>query len=75
MTRTMRLMNIKGDSVLAEWDTETASPERLAEIESEYKRLVKAGYFAVDITDKKDEFIHEFNPNADILMIPRIVGG
>ena len=35
--------------MIAEWDTETVSSQRLAEIETEFKEKMAAGWFAVDI--------------------------
>ena len=75
MPRTMVKMSGKGDEVVAEYAPGVTSPERLAEIEKEFNEMIKNGYFAADITDKKDEFIKKFDPNADILMIPAIRGG
>ena len=75
MKRSIVKMSGKGDEVVAEWETETATPERLAEIEKEFNEMVGRGYFAADITDQRNEFVKEFDPNADILMIPRIQGG
>ena len=65
----------QGDKVIAEWDTETVSPERLAEIETEFKERMAAGWFAVDINEKRDQLIRQFDPNAEILLIPRVQGG
>ena len=75
MRRTMSITNNKGHEQIAEWDTETVSPQRLAEIEKEFKNRMARGYFAADITDKKDVLIREFDPNAEILLIPRVQGG
>lgn len=75
MTRSMVKMSGKGDEVVAEYDVETATPERLAEIEKEFNEMLAKGYFAADITDKKNEEIRSFDPNADILMIPAVQGG
>lgn len=73
--RKMRKINHEGDRTLAEYDTETTSPERLAEIEKEFNEYLAHGWFAADITDKRDVIIKRFDPNADILLIPRIQGG
>jgi hypothetical protein len=64
-----------GDKTLAEWDTETTSPERLAEIETEFNQMVTQGWLAADISDKQGVFIREFCPEAEILLIPRVQGG
>ena len=69
------MMCAGGDRTLAEWDTETTSPERLAEIEREFNELIAAGWFAADISDKQGVFIQEFNPCTEILLIPRVQGG
>jgi len=45
------------------------------EIEDEYKQLIAQGHWAADITGKRDEIIREFDPNADILMMPKVSGG
>ena len=75
MTRTMRVLCSAGDKVLAEWDTETIGPDRLTEIETEFKQRMAEGFFAVDIHEKKNQLIREFDPNSDILLIPRVQGG
>jgi hypothetical protein len=64
-----------GDKTLAEWETESVSEQRLAEIEKEFKDKVAQGWFAADISDKKDVLIKEFDPKAEILLIPRVQGG
>jgi hypothetical protein len=64
-----------GDKTLAEWDTEAVSEQRLAEIEKEFKDKVAQGWFAADISDKKDVLIEDFDPKAEILLIPRVQGG
>jgi len=64
-----------GDKTLAEWDTETVTPQRLNEIEKEFNEKMAQGWFAADISDKKDVLIREFNPQAEILLIPRVQGG
>jgi hypothetical protein len=75
MIRAMRMICNQGDRVIAEWDTETVSPQRLTEIETEFKEKMAAGWFAVDITDKRDTLMKQFDPNAEILLIPRVQGG
>jgi hypothetical protein len=64
-----------GDKVIAEWDTDAVSPDRLNEIETEFKEKMAAGWFAVDIHEKRNQLIREFDPNAEILLIPRVQGG
>ena len=68
----MRKMSGAGDEQVAEWN-ETTTPEALKAIEEEFKSLTASGYFAADID--KNELIREFDPNANILMIPRMQGG
>ena len=75
MIRSMRMLCSQGDRVIAEWDTETVRPERLAEIETEFKEKMAAGWFVVDIKEKRNQLIREFDPNAEILLIPRVQGG
>jgi hypothetical protein len=75
MRRALRQIDGSGDSVLAEWDTETVTPERLAEIEAEFKEKIREGYFAADITDRKNVLIDRFDPSADLLLIPKLQGG
>ncbi len=75
MTRTMRMLCNEGDKLMAEWDAETISAQRLAEIETEFKKKMAEGWFAVDIHDKQNRLIRDFDPNADILLIPRVQGG
>ena len=75
MIRTMRMLCNQGDKVVAEWDTETVSPQRLAEIDTEFKEKMDSGWFAVDINDKRNQLIREFDPNAEIMLIPRVQGG
>jgi hypothetical protein len=64
-----------GDKTLGEWDTEKVSPERLAEIESEFNSKVQQGFFAADITDGRNVLVTKFDPNADTLLIPPVKGG
>ena len=68
----MRKMSGKGDECVAEWN-ETTSPEELAKIEVEFKEMTKNGYFAADID--KGELIKEFDPQANILLMPHMQGG
>jgi hypothetical protein len=65
----------QGDRIVAKWDTEQVSPERLVEIETEFKEKMAAGWFAVDIHEKRNRLIREFDPEAEILLIPRVQGG
>lgn len=71
----LRMICAGGDKTLAEWDTETVSEARLAEIETEFNKKVAEGCFAADISEKRDVLIREFDPNAEILLIPRVQGG
>jgi hypothetical protein len=71
----LRMICASGDKLLAEWDTETVSQQRLAEIEREFNEKVAQGWFAADISEKRDKLIREFDPNAEILLIPRVQGG
>ncbi len=71
----LRMICAGGDKTLAEWDTETVSAWRIAEIEKEFNEKVAQGWFAADISEKRDVLIREFNPDAEILLIPRVQGG
>ena len=71
LTRSMSMMNHKGDEVVAEWDVE-CSPERMAEVEKEFNQKLKEGFFAADLNT--NEVIHEFR-DTDIVLIPKITGG
>jgi hypothetical protein len=71
----LRMICAGGDKTLAEWDTETVTAQRLTEIETEFKEKMAQGWFAADISDKRDVLIREFDPNAEILLIPRVMGG
>lgn len=75
MKRIMRKLSSEGDTPLAEYEVGVTSPERLAEIEKEFDQMVKDGWNPADITDHRDVIINKFDPDADILMIPRIQGG
>jgi hypothetical protein len=70
--RIMRKMSGAGDELVAEWD-ETVAPERLAEIEKEFNSWMAKGNWAADID--KEEVIKKFDPNANVLLMPRLVGG
>lgn len=72
MKRIMRKMSGKGDECVAEWN-ETATPEDLEKIEKEFNDLTAKGYWAADID--KQEVIHKFDPNANILLLPKMQGG
>ena len=71
----LRMICAGGDETLAAWDTETVSPDRLKEIETEFREWIAAGWFAADISEKRNVLIREFDPNAEILLIPRVQGG
>ena len=73
--KTLRILCSRGDQILAEWDTETVAPERLKEIEREFNERIAQGWFAADISDKRDVLIRQFDPNAEIVLIPRVQGG
>lgn len=68
----MTKMSGKGDEVVAEWE-DTASKEKLDEIEKEFNRMTRNGYFAASLATQ--ELIKEFDPKVDILMIPNMQGG
>jgi len=68
----LRCMSGRGDDTLAIWD-ETTSPERLAEIEKEFNDRVAKGYFGANIDT--EELTDKFNPQANMLLIPRVQGG
>ena len=71
----LRMICAAGDKTLAEWDTATVSPQRLEEIEKEFNEKMAQGWFAADISEKRDVLIRQFDPNAEILLIPRVQGG
>src|SRR2546421_8338406 len=73
--RKLRMMCAAGDETLAEWETETISPQRLNEIEVEFQSKMRQGYFAVNITGGRNTFISKFDSKADILLIPAVRGG
>ena len=73
--RKLRMVCAGGDQVIAEWDTEASTPDRLAEIEKEFNDKIANGWFAADISGKRDVLITQFDPNAEILLIPRVQGG
>ena len=73
--RKLRMICPGGDKTLAEWDTESIDAKRLDEIEKEFKARIAEGWFAADINDKRDTLLQEFDPNAEILLIPRVQGG
>jgi hypothetical protein len=73
--RTLRMLSAAGDETLAEWNSETLSPERLQQIEAEFDAKMRQGFFGVDITNGRNKFIRKFDPNADTLLIPAVRGG
>ena len=73
--RKLRMLSAAGDETLAEWETETLSPERLREIENEFNTRMQQGFFAVDITDGRNKFIRKFDPKIETLLIPAVRGG
>ena len=75
MIRTMRMLCSEGDKIVRKWNTKTVSAARLAEIEREFNEKMAEGWFAVDINEKRNQLIREFDPDADILLIPRVQGG
>lgn len=74
-SKILRMICAGGDKVLAEWDTETTTPEALAKIEKEFDEKIAKGWFAADVTDKRNVLIEHFDPNAEILLIPKVQGG
>jgi hypothetical protein len=73
--RKIRMLCAGGDQTLAEWDTETLSPERLDQLEAEFNQKMRQGFFAADVTDGRNVLIQRFDPEADVLLIPRVQGG
>lgn len=73
--RKLRMICAGGDKTLAEWETDSVTAQRLSEIEKEFNEKMAQGWFAADISDKRDVLIREFDPNAEILLIPRVQGG
>ena len=73
--RKLRMICAGGDKTIAEWDTETINPGRLDEIQREFDQKMAQGWFAADVSDKRDVLIKQFDPNADILLIPKVIGG
>jgi hypothetical protein len=74
-SRKLRMLCAGGDKTLAEWNTETVSPERLREIEAEFIGRMKQGFFAADISHGRNTLTRTFDPNADTLLIPPVKGG
>ncbi len=68
----LRKMSGKGDEVVAEYN-ETTSPEALEKIEKEFNALMKQGYTAANLDT--NEIVREFDPGANMLLMPRLVGG
>ena len=73
--RKIRMLCAGGDQTLAEWDTETLSPERLDQLEAEFNQKMRQGFFAADVTDGRNVLIQRFDPEAETLLIPRVQGG
>ncbi len=73
--KTLRMICAGGDKLIAEWDPETVAPEHLTEIEREFNKRIAQGWFAADISEKRDVLIQQFDPNANILLIPKVQGG
>ena len=73
--RKIRVLCPDGDKTLAQWDTQTITPEQLQQIESEFNAKMRQGFFAADVTDGRNLLIKKFDPNADTLLIPRVQGG
>jgi hypothetical protein len=73
--RNVRVIGPDGDKTLAEWDTDTVSPEQLDDIEAQFNQKMRQGFFAADITDGRNILIKKFDPEANILLIPRVRGG
>jgi hypothetical protein len=75
MKHAIRKLSPQGDETVAEWDTETVTPQRLKAIEKEFRALTAQGYFAADITDNRNVLVKDFDPEADLLLIPKVQGG
>jgi hypothetical protein len=52
--KTLRMICASGDKTLAEWDTETVSPHRLAEIEKEFNEKITQGWFGHSLDDRQN---------------------
>ena len=74
-SRKMRMLCAGGDETVAEWDTDTVTPQRLREIEMEFDSKMQQGFFAADLTDGRNVLIKKFDPRMQILLIPRVKGG
>lgn len=75
MKHSLRKLSPRGDDLIAEWEPDTVTPERLQEIQREFDQLMQRGYLAADVTDQRNVLVNEFDPNADLLLIPRMAGG
>lgn len=76
MKRSIVKLSSKGHEVVAEWEVESVSGERLTEIEREFNQLIKQGYIPADVSVKGEEVIvDEFKAESEYVMIPRIAGG
>ena len=73
--RTIRMLCAGGDKTLAEWNPETIEAEKLEEIQRAFQQKMKEGFFAADVTDGRNVLTKRFDPNADLLLIPRVQGG
>jgi hypothetical protein len=74
-SRSLRMICAGGDKTIAECDTETTTSKDLAEIKRVFDKKVGDVWFAADIADKRDVLIAEFDPKAEILLIPKLHGG
>ncbi|MDP3731019.1 MAG: hypothetical protein Q8R34_00810 [bacterium] len=82
MTRTMKKLRMgpKEKNLLAEWDPETITEERLKEIKEIFDAwLAKGVAFNVTLADQESGaygvLMKEFDKEKDILLYPRVQGG
>lgn len=87
MKRTLSMLSSKGDTLLAEVDTETKeatilrdevsgmTKAEIAEVEALFQQKISQGYSAFVTTDQKNEQIRQYDPNEDILLVPAMQGG
>jgi hypothetical protein len=70
----MKIMDPSGHTT-REWDT--TDSESIATMETEFDRLMEQGYLAFEISPSRenDKLIHKFNPDANIILSPKVGGG
>ena len=73
MSGTLRILGPSGDVALT-W--EDVTDDKFTEAKTKFGELMEKGFSAFEMgKDKKGKQVKSFNPDADTVLVPRLVGG